>query len=160
MLQARNWFFLVFGEKAATICFVFVFAILFFWIFLFARPRPRSLPRCGLILLIFLLAYFFSRWQPYFAEKVHVLYYGLLGFSAANDIFPAGKKTSFLYLFLPLLFICLISALDECFQWLLPYRVAELRDFYTNLISAVFGMGVFFVLNPGGNRNSSPRSAK
>ncbi len=92
------------------------------------------------------LAYLFSMWQPYLSERVHVLTYGLLGFLAMKDLIPAKGKLWVKNLILALSFVALISAADEIFQAILPYRVGEIRDFITNIISGVLGMALLLTL--------------
>jgi len=84
-------------------------------------------------------------WQQFFSEKTHVLTYGLLGYLATNDLVDTRRKPQFKYIAETVIFVSLVSALDEIFQGILPYRFAELKDFITNIISGVFGIGLFLI---------------
>lgn len=95
----------------------------------------------GLILtnLVILVSGFIFAWQqPYLVEKMHVLEYGLLGWLSLKD--TSKHNTLKRAVFLAILFVLFIGSLDEWFQKLLPYRVGEMRDVYTNLISGILGI--------------------
>lgn len=71
-----------------------------------------------------------------------MLEYGFLGWMAARDLIGQGNKLAkpFLTAFL---FAFLVGVADELFQKYLPYRVGELRDVATNLVSSFFGIILF-----------------
>lgn len=83
----------------------------------------------------------FAYWQPYVTEKIHILEYGFLGWLAVRDLNrnKAYVKSAILAIF----YIFLIGALDEAFQKCLPYRVGEIRDVVTNIISGLLGIMLF-----------------
>ncbi|MFH0738872.1 MAG: VanZ family protein [Candidatus Omnitrophota bacterium] len=88
--------------------------------------------------LVIASAFFFAWRQPFFVEKFHVIEYGLLGWLACRDL--NKNKVSFKNIILALLFASLVGVLDEGFQKLLPYRVCEIRDMLTNIVSVSFGV--------------------
>lgn len=146
MLQVRNWLFRVLGDFVMLNCLRASFTLIFILTIIYAAKIHLSLFRFCLISFIFILGYLFSRWQPYFSEKTHVLTYGLLGYLAVRDLTDTKTKLRFENIALAVLFVSLISALDETFQCILPYRVAEARDFITNIISAILGISLFSTL--------------
>ena len=83
-------------------------------------------------------AFFFAWRQPFFTEKFHVIEYGLLGWLGSRDL--NKNKVSPINIILALLFASLVGVLDEGFQKLLPYRVCEIRDMLTNVVSVAFGV--------------------
>jgi hypothetical protein len=89
-------------------------------------------------LVIIALAFFFAWRQPFFTEKFHVMEYGLLGWLSSRDL--NKNKVSLKNIILALLFGSLVGVLDEGFQKLLPYRVCEVRDMLTNVVSVAFGV--------------------
>lgn len=78
--------------------------------------------------------------QPFFVEKMHVLEYGVLGWLATRDLCSGSCIKKIKPIILSLLFIALIGSLDEGFQKFLPYRVGEIRDVITNVISGGIGI--------------------
>jgi VanZ family protein len=144
MLQLRCWLFKIFGDFFIVNFLRLIFLLLSFFVLLYAWKREFGFLRLAGIFFLFGLAYFLSSVQPYFAEKTHLVSYGLLGYLAARDLLTIGKKG----IFFALIFLVLISGLDEIFQFFLPYRVAEVRDFLTNISSGSLGMGLFCLIGP------------
>lgn len=142
MLQVRTRLVAVFGQQVLTAGFKILF-ILVGIIFSLTKCRLNSW-KFIITLVIFILAYLFAAGQPYFSEKTHVLTYGLLGYLTAGDL-SQNTKNNFRGIFLPLLFISFISGLDETFQYFLPYRVGEIRDFLTNIVSGSFGLAILLL---------------
>ncbi|MBM3255428.1 MAG: hypothetical protein FJZ08_03930 [Candidatus Omnitrophica bacterium] len=89
-------------------------------------------------LVVIVLAFLFAWRQPFFTEKFHIIEYGLLGWLACRDL--NKDKSSFRNIIMALLFASLVGVLDEGFQKLLPYRVCEIRDMLTNVVSVSFGV--------------------
>ncbi|MBN1912833.1 MAG: VanZ family protein [Candidatus Omnitrophica bacterium] len=147
MLAVRNWLFKVFGDFWVNFSFKASFVFLTSGVMTYAFRIRLGIFRGCLALCIFVLAFLFSMWQPYFSEKTHVLNYGLLGYLSAKDLVTRKTNPALKSVSLSLLFISLISASDEIFQGFLPYRVAELRDFITNIISGFFGASLLFAMN-------------
>lgn len=146
MLQVRNWLFKVFGDLVVVTSFRFCFILIFLFTLIYAFRIRISLFKICATASIFILGYFFAMWQPFFSEKTHVLTYGLLGYLATNDLTDARSKPRFKYMAQALIFVSLVSALDEIFQGILPYRYAELKDFITNIMSGVLGIALLFIL--------------
>lgn len=97
--------------------------------------------RIIVVLAVIIFAFIFAWRQPFFSERIHILEYGLLGWLAMRD-FSRNKATLKAILF-TVLFVFLVSSIDELFQKLLPYRVGEIRDAITNIISGVIGIILF-----------------
>src|SRR4030042_6287730 len=95
----------------------------------------------GLGLYIIISAFIFAWRQPFFTERIHILEYGLLGWLAMRD--SSRNKTALKTILFTILFVFLVSSIDELFQKLLPYRVGEIRDAITNIISGVIGLLLF-----------------
>ena len=146
MLKIRNWLFKVFGNFIVVTCFRLFFILIFVLTITHAFRISLNLFKICAVFVIFILGYLFSMWQPYFSEKTHVLTYGLLGYLAANDFVDTKRKLQFKNVVLAICFVASISALDEIFQSILPYRVGDARDFITNVISGAFGMGLLLTL--------------
>lgn len=146
LLQIRNWLFRIFGAAVVTNTFRGFFFLVAFLALFFAKRRGLALFKQGLILSLFILAYIFSQWQPYFSEKTHVLTYGLLGYLALRDLGGNCKKWHFKGILFAIAFVALVSAADELFQGILPYRYCEFRDFISNIISGSFGMALLLII--------------
>jgi hypothetical protein len=101
-----------------------------------------SLFRIILVAIVCALAYAFSWSQPYMTEKAHVLEYGLLAWLALRD-FCKGKQNVAICVLYAAIFVLIVGSLDEGFQKLLPYRVGEIRDVLTNLLSGSLGISLF-----------------
>jgi len=146
MLQVRNWLFKVFGDFVVVASFRLGFILIFILTLIYAFRIRINLFKICAIVSIFVLGYLFSIWQEYFSEKTHVLTYGLLGYLAANDLIDTKSRLRFKYIAETVIFVSLVSALDEIFQGILPYRFAELKDFITNIISGTMGIALLFTL--------------
>ncbi len=144
MLQA--WKFLVgtIGNEAIKFIFfsLFFLVALSYMAYIFRRKIPVF--RIALSILIFAFAYMLILNQPYFTEKIHVLEYGILGYLAFRDLSKRYKKI-FKNILLAIFFISAIGTLDETFQKFLPYRVGEIRDVLTNVVSGLLGIFQYFI---------------
>lgn len=147
MLQVRSWLFRVLGDFVVINCFRLCFVLIFIFTVIYAFRMRLSLFRVWAILFIFILGYLLVLWQPYFSEKAHVLTYGLLGYLTSKDLLDTKRKLQFKNIALALCFVSLVSALDEIFQGILPYRVGEIRDFTTNIMSSTLGIGLWFIFS-------------
>lgn len=100
-----------------------------------------------IIVSIFLLisAFLFSWKQPYFVEKLHVLEYGILGWLVAKDLRRIPYLENKKIILYSIIFILIAGTVDEIFQSFLPYRVGEVRDVITNVISGSFGIALFLI---------------
>ena len=76
-------------------------------------------------------------------EKVHVLIYGLLGWTRASEVNQNEN------LFKILLFVILFSISGELFQAVLPNRVCDVRDVFIDSFSGICGaiLGRFSLKN-------------
>lgn len=120
---------------------VFVLILLGVIYYLF-RQRPKILKVIGTLLLITLSIFFL--WQiknP--AERIHILEYGILGWFAVYDL-KKREEESYKKFLLPLILIIMISALDESFQWILPYRVGDFKDLGFNILGGITAQLLYF----------------
>lgn len=122
----------------SVICVFFICAIaIFYYIIKF----HFSITRIIVNLVILFFGFIFAWQQPFLVEKMHVLEYGFLGWLSIRDL--SKNKVLIKSILFAILFVLFITTLDEGFQKLLPYRVGELRDVITNVISGIFGVIVF-----------------
>lgn len=144
MLQFRNFLVKTFGGEVIKSAFIFLFfltALFYIWHIL-RMKIPASSIICSVF--IFVPAYLLISKQPYFTEKIHVLEYGILGYLALRDLLEKNKKI-FKNILLAVSFISLIGILDETFQRFLPYRVGEIRDVATDIVSGLLGIVQYFI---------------
>ena len=139
MLQVRSFLIETFGDAAVNLAFFLVFFLVVVLYVVYIIYKRLPIYRIGLSLLIFVLAYLFILWQPYFSEKLHVLEYGVLAYLAIRDLSKTDKKALWNIMY-AVGFIFLIACLDEGFQHFLPYRVGDMRDVATNIISGLLGI--------------------
>jgi VanZ family protein len=130
------------GEGAAKISLAAVFCLLAVFIFLRSAGKRYAFLRIVAITAILGAGAFFASRQPYFVEKLHVAEYGILGWLAMRD-FSKSRRAPVIKIILALAFSLAISSVDELFQWLLPYRVGDIRDVITNIISSALGVAAF-----------------
>lgn len=141
------WQFLskVLGEANLQLIFISLCLLLGMHILLYLiKFYLRSFRIVGGILI--LASVFLFAWrQPYFVEKLHVLEYGVLGWLAVRDLrrIPSLEITKIILF--AIAFILITGTIDEIFQKFLPYRVGEIRDIITNLISGSFGIILFLI---------------
>jgi len=133
-----------FGDPVVRTSFYSAGLMLGLWLF-WAALKRRGL-RGLLPALVLLGSAAWMVWKlPYFAEKIHVFSYGLLGFLALQDSSRAGLK-GLRFWGSALLFVTAFNLADELFQAVLPYRVGEWRDVWTNALSCGLGFAFFMLL--------------
>ena len=143
MLQVRDYLARIFSDECITQGFFFLFFLAMVGYVLYILYNKSSVRSIMLSLFIFALAYFLMSWQLYFPEKMHILEYGILGYLALKDLSREnGRIKNVIY---ALCFVTLIGVLDEGFQRILPYRVFELRDIGTNILSGILGGIQYFI---------------
>ena len=139
------WRFLsgVFGDKVLyLLCgnlYLFLAVILFLRL---VKSRLHFLRVIGSIIIL-ALSFLFAWRQPFFVEKMHVAEYGFLGWLAMKDLRRRHIIGALKAMLFSILFILLVGSIDEGFQKLLPYRVGEIRDVITNVISGLSGIVLF-----------------
>jgi hypothetical protein len=75
------------------------------------------------------------------AERIHVVEYGLLGWLASRDF--TRKDNGITGLFKGCLFGLVVGIIDEVVQWILPYRIFDIRDIAFNGLGACWGALIF-----------------
>ncbi|MFH0913594.1 MAG: VanZ family protein [Candidatus Omnitrophota bacterium] len=130
-----KWLTLAFGIS----CLLIIAAILY-------QNIKSGLDTKKLVLTCALCAWgFIFAWrQPYFSEKAHVLEFGLIGWLAMRDLAKTEKHSLKGVLFASI-FAAIIGYLGEGIQKFLPWRVFEIRDIITNVLSGILGV-ILFIL--------------
>lgn len=131
----------ILGKGNANTFVIFLFLILTTIALIHIIKINLGIFRIAASLAVISLAFIFAWQQPYPSEKIHVLEYGLLGWLATRDLDKSKKAVA--TIFWAVLFVSIAGALDEAFQWILPYRTGEFRDVMTNIISGAFGILLF-----------------
>jgi len=144
MLQVMDFLARNFGNGAIKLILFSLFSLLIALYISYILYKRLPIYRIGLSLLGFGAAYLLILWQPFFAEKLHILEYGILGYLALKDTFRMDKHTAINIIY-ALCFVTLIGSLDEGFQRVLPYRVFEVRDIVTNVLSGALGIIQFLI---------------
>ena len=148
MLQVRRFFIEMLGNEALKISLISLFFIIFILYFLYIIKNRLPLYAIGMSFLVFATAYIVMAAQPFFAEKLHILEYGLLGYLALRDL-SKEDKYKLKNVLGALFFTASIGIMDEYLQWLLPYRVFEIRDISTNVVSGALGIIQYLVYRSG-----------
>ena len=98
----------------------------------------------GLYLYRFLIFLIFIVWglqMPYVVERIHLFEYGLLGWLCAWALEGSGRWPAWWPA--AIILVALVGYGDECIQWLLPNRVYDLRDVFTNAGAGLLGVTLF-----------------
>ncbi|MCK4463535.1 MAG: VanZ family protein [Candidatus Omnitrophica bacterium] len=144
MLQIRNFLVKTLGGESVKLVFVFLFFLTALLYILYILRMKIPVSSIIYSVFIFVLGYLLISRQPYFTEKIHVLEYGILGYLALRDLSKKNKKI-FKNILLAIFFISVIGIMDETFQKFLPYRVGEIRDVATNVVSGLLGIFQYFI---------------
>lgn len=83
------------------------------------------------------------------ADKlVHCICFGILSFAVALSLYPfIQKKSSFIRILVPVLFIAVYGFIDELHQSYVPGRAADVFDWFADVTGAFLGSTVYFFLN-------------
>lgn len=127
-------------EVVTAIIWVTIFSLIGFIIYTL-RNSQKSL--C-IALLPLTAALLFAYSMEIVEERIHIVKYGILGFLLFRD-FSTGTPTS--RYSLSLVWGLSIGVVDESFQWILPYRVGDIRDVIFNSLSVVLGAMTSHSLN-------------
>ena len=141
MRQIWEFFGKVFGQKNVEIFCILLFFVTAILIIAHIIRFHLSTLRVIVNLAVIIFAFIFAWRQPFFSERIHILEYGLLGWLAMRDFSKA--KPLLKAAFFSVLFVFLVGSIDELFQKFLPYRVGEIRDVLTNIISGALGIILF-----------------
>ena len=147
MQQVWNTWKAIFGIKLlilflAILCLVAILAILYQNI-----KSQVNIKRLVLICAICAGGFIFAWRQPYLSEKAHVLEFALLGWLAMRDLTKRGKHL-LKDASLAFIFAAIIGYLGEGIQKFLPWRVFEVRDIITNVLSSLLGVILFAMSRP------------
>jgi len=134
----------IFGVRILTIFFV-VLCLLAISAILYTNIKLQlDIKRVALICAICILGFIFAWRQPYFAEKAHVLEFGVLGWLVMRDLSKKSKSLLKDLLF-AFIFVSFIGVLEESYQKLLPWRVCEIRDMVTDSLSGLLGIALWLL---------------
>jgi len=134
-----------FGKPALLALFVLLCAVLMAIILYASLKRKLGALRLALVFIITLGSFIFAWKQPFIAEKLHIIEYGLLAWLAIRDLDKKNRGILMAGL-LAFIFTALVGVTDEGFQKLLPWRVCEIRDMITNSVSAIFGIAAYLAM--------------
>lgn len=139
MQQVWNVWKAVFG---AQILFLFFICLCILAISAILYKNIKSgfnLKKISFIGVICISGFIFAWRQPYLPEKAHVLEFGLLGWLAMRDLAKEGNY-ALKNILKAIVFISIMGYLEEGFQKLLPWRVFEIRDIATDVLSGMLGI--------------------
>jgi glycopeptide antibiotics resistance protein len=135
----------MFGIKLLTL-FFFLSCIATIFTILYQNIKSGfGIKRLVLICAVCVWGFIFAWRQPYFSEKAHVLEFALLGWLAMRDLTKQGKNLLKEALF-AFIFAAIIGYLGEGIQKFIPWRVFEVRDIITNVLSGGLGV-ILFILS-------------
>lgn len=140
------WFTLkaILGVKTVTLC-VAILCLTPILAILFQNIKSGlSIKRLILIGALYAWGFIFAWRQPYLSEKAHVLEFGLVGWLAMRDL-AGGSKHLLKDILYALIFVAIIGYLGEGIQKFLPWRVFEVRDIITNVLSGILGVILFII---------------
>lgn len=101
--------------------------------------------RIFLIFVIFGLGLLYAfTINKYISERIHLIYFGIIGFLFTKDNFDEIGLWTVVY---TMLWAMIIAALDELFQLFLPYRVGDVRDIIFGVLGGLWGGMIYSVLN-------------
>lgn len=132
----------VLAAEFMILCFLLLFGLLFY-----CSQKHLSLKRLLSAMFIFFLAALIMGTQERMAERIHVVYYGLLGFLSYRDL-AARKVGRSRRVAVSFGFVMAISFADELFQGLLPYREADTKDLVINATAGYLGIALSNILFP------------
>lgn len=138
----------IFGENNIKTIFYLICLVGVCFLFFQVLKNHLGFKYILIIVTTIIFSGFLISIQPFFGEKTHVILYGILGYIAIQDIYKKNIGT-FRALLYTGYFTFFISFLDETFQAILPYRVGEIRDVLTNMLS----IGTGILLYCGLHRN-------
>lgn len=135
----------IFGTRLLILFFVVLYLLALAAIIHKSIKARIGLKRLILVGLVYAAGFILALRQPYLSEKAHVLEFGLLGWLAVRDL-NRHSGYSAKNLLAALVFIAIIGVLEEGLQKLLPWRVCEIRDMLTDVISGGLGI-ILFILS-------------
>ncbi|MFH1655182.1 MAG: VanZ family protein [Candidatus Omnitrophota bacterium] len=145
MRQLMNVIYSQIGKPGAATALGIFFVLIFLFVALRLARMPLEAWRKVIFFIVCALGLYLSWQLKIVEERIHVLEYGLLGYLVTRDLL---KNTfSFKSIAFIILTITIFAFLDEGFQYVLPYRVWELRDAGLNLIGGLWGAALFFIKN-------------
>jgi VanZ family protein len=126
----------------------FLFGLIFIFITVIAVMKKRLLSlllSLAVLSLIVLYASFISIAE----ERIHLIQFGLLGFSISRDNLENGGFKGYIYA----VFWCfIIATADEIFQYFLPSRIGDVRDVLFGFLGGLAGMVLYLSVIKIGKR--------
>ena len=95
-------------------------------------------------LIIFAIGVWYSLQLDMFQERMHLVEYGILGII----IFSSNRKQGTIFAFLAAGCVGLAAgSVDEIVQWMLPYRIGDIRDVFFDLSGVLWGASLKWALS-------------
>ena len=138
-----RYVFLVLDKKDILPIFIMVIFSIFGFVLLFYLISLKiNIVRIILACIIFGLGLLYTfTINKYISERIHLIYFGIIGFLFAKDNFEELESWTILYV---MLWAMIIATLDEIFQLFLPYRVGDVRDVIFGVLGGLWG-GVIYI---------------
>lgn len=134
-----------FGKKAFKISVAVILTVTA-TLFLIAEVKRLVKPARVLSMLGLLTIALLFTWQIRLPqERIHILMYAVIGWLASRD--AVGQGRNWKMILLAWFFAAAAGALEELFQWLLPYRVLDAKDIVYNLQGATLGV-ILYLIRP------------
>lgn len=122
-------------EAIAAMIWIALFSIVIILLYS-ARAYKRKIFTAALPLSAALM---FAYSMEISEERIHIIKYGFLGFLLFRDFIKFGIPLSYK---LVLLWGFFIGSIDETFQWILPYRVGDIRDIFIDTVAVILGANI------------------
>lgn len=140
-----RYVFLVLDKKDILPVFISIIFIIFGFVLIFYLIRLKiKISRIILACFIFCLGLLFTYTiNEHLSERIHIIYFGTIGFLFAKDNFEELKLWTLIYV---AFWVLIIATLDEIFQMYLPYRVGDVRDLILGVSGGLWGGIVYLTL--------------
>lgn len=148
MQEAWNTWKRIFGVKLLLLFFALLSLAAICGILYKSAESKLKPQKAILILAICIWGFMFAWKQPYLSEKAHVLEFGLLGWLVMRDL-SKTKGHLLKSILAGFIFVAMAGFLSEGYQKFLPWRVFEVRDIVTNILSGGLGI-ILYQLSQAG----------
>jgi len=147
MRQVLNFLFSNIGKTGVGVILLVLFLGIGIILFLEIFKKRFPLWRIVLFIVVLFLGYIYAFKMRILEEKIHLIKYGILGWLAIKD-FSKIKKEIYISILFSILFVLVVSSIDETIQYFLPYRVGDLRDVGFALIGGAWGVTLYLISHP------------
>lgn len=138
-----RYVFLILDKKDILPVFICAIFVVFGFVLLFYLVRLKiKISRIFFACFIFGLGLLYTfTMNEHISERIHIIYFGTIGFLFTKDNFDELKLRTLLY---TVLWALIIATLDEIFQMYLPYRVGDVRDLILGATGGLWG-GIIYI---------------